>query len=411
MNSLPSGQRKLLRHKLSTPKDGVFHLLAGMRALPRLVHLTASTFFGGPERQMLGLASALRPGWDTQIISFPEGGRCEAFLQTARQQGFSTYRLRHDTPRFLAAVDELTASLRSGADALFCHGYKSILLGRIAARRAGIPAVAVSRGWTAENRKVRFYEWLERRALGGMDRVVCVSEGQAEKVRRWCRLAEHKLRVIPNAARIEAFLEDRPEARSRLEACFLPYRPETIVLAAGRLSPEKGFDILLEAAAEVCSQNRGVGVVIFGEGSERPALERRIAQLGLRERVLLPGFSSELDSLLPGADVVALSSYTEGLPNILLEGSAAARPIVATAVGGCPEVVADGETGLLVPPGDPSALAQALRSLVADADLRCRLGQAGRRRMAERFTFTAQAHAYRELLAELLHPKPQPIAA
>src|SRR5688572_2650983 len=124
-----------------------------------LVHLTASTLYGGPERQMLGLAEHLPPGFRTTFASFREGGQCGEFLGVARDPGFDAVELAHDTPHLVAAVRELAGLLRDrSADVLLCHGYKADLLGRPAARRAGVPAVAISRGWTWESLKVRAYE-------------------------------------------------------------------------------------------------------------------------------------------------------------------------------------------------------------------------------------------------------------
>lgn len=375
-----------------------------------LVHLTASTFFGGPERQMLGLAYALSDRARTTFVSFTEGGRCREFLNEVRTHNFDTLSLQNDTPHIFAAIGEIEQFLReSNTDVLLCHGYKSILLGRFAARRAGIPAIAVSRGWTGQNRKVRMYEWLERRTLPLMDRVVCVSEGQAEKVRRWCAMPEAKICVIPNSARIDAFSQPDPRARERLLAFFpSDHRPERTILAAGRLSPEKGFAVLVEAASEILRSDSTAGIVLFGEGEERIRLESRLDALGLRNRFVMPGFRSDLDSLVPAADVVVLSSFTEGLPNILLEASAAGVPVVATVVGGCSEVVAHGETGLLVPSGQPASLAGAVSNLLRDPQLRRRMGDAGRERMREKFTFEAQASAYLNLFAAL---KPELVAA
>ena len=173
-----------------------------------LVHLTSSTFFGGPERQMLGLAESLPDSVRTTFISFAEGGRSEAFLSEVRSRGFQAFRLIADFPRVFRTLQELTEKLetcRHEETILLCHGYKANILGRIAARRVGIPAVAVSRGWTGENRKVRAYEWLDRRHLRFMDHAVCVSEGQANKVRRWCGIPELRLSVIRNSARLSAF--------------------------------------------------------------------------------------------------------------------------------------------------------------------------------------------------------------
>lgn len=376
-----------------------------------LVHLTASTFFGGPERQMLGLARALPDSVRTTFATFPEGGKGEAFLAEVRQHGFATAPLKNDFPKVFAAIRELSELIRATVcDVLICHGYKAHILGRLAARRAGIPAIAVSRGWTAETRKVKLYEWLDRRHLPLMDHVVCVSEGQAEKVRKWCRVPASRLSVIRNSARLNAFEQTDSAARERLRVFFGSNSTVSqLVLGAGRFSPEKGFGVLVEAAATICRDNPTAGVVIFGEGPLRGELEQRIAKLNLSSRVVLPGFRTDLDSLLGGADVVVLPSYTEGLPNIALEASAAGVPVVATAVGGTPEVVADGVSGFLVPSGQPAAIATRVNELLLAHALRTRLGAAGRQRMHELFTFEAQAAAYLRLI-HTLRPTPELVA-
>jgi glycosyltransferase involved in cell wall biosynthesis len=365
--------------------------------------LTASTFFGGPERQMLGLARALPEQVRTTFICFPEGGRHAAFLNEVRTHGFPAFALRTDFPRIVAAVRELISLLKvTACDALLCHGYKAHILGRLAARWIGIPAIAVSRGWTGESRRVKFYEWLDRRHLRFMDHVVCVSDGQADKVREWCSVPPSRLTVIRNSARLYAFENDSPEARAKLLSFFpTTSRISHVVLAAGRLSPEKGFDVLVEAAATVCRDNPRAGIVLFGEGVLRSNLEKRIVELGLENRFLLPGFRTDLDTLIGAADVVVLPSFTEGLPNVALEASAAGVPVVATAVGGTPEVVADGETGFLVPPGQPESIAAKVGELLRNPDLRVRFGTAGTERMRSRFTFEAQADEYMRLLERM----------
>src|SRR4051812_37413531 len=114
-----------------------------------LVHLTASTFFGGPERQMLGLARAMPDSVHTTFAAFPEGGRGAAFLHETRTHGFASVQLANDFPNVVASVREIAGLVTDSAcDVLICHGYKAHILGRLAARRAGVPAVAVSRGWT-----------------------------------------------------------------------------------------------------------------------------------------------------------------------------------------------------------------------------------------------------------------------
>lgn len=364
-----------------------------------VVHLTASTLFGGPERQMLGLAEHLPADHRTTFVSFREGGRSADFLHAVRAGGFDAVALDHDTPHLRSATRELAGLLAGrGAGVILCHGYKANLVGRVAARRVGVPVVGVSRGWTWESLKVRAYEAIDRFHLRFLDHVVCVSDGQAAKVRR-AGVPRRKVTVIRNSARLGAFANPDPAFAVKLTSYF-PQRVPRVVVAAGRLSPEKGFSVLIEAAARVPD----AGFVLFGEGPERAALEARVAALGIGERFRLPGFTRDLDKLLPWADVLAQSSFTEGLPNVVLEASAAGVPVVATAVGGTPEAVADGETGYLVPAGDAGALAARVARLLGDEALRRRMGERGRVRMRESFSFEGQAAAYVRLFAALRAP-------
>lgn len=373
----------------------------------RLLHLTASTFFGGPERQMLGLARALHDEARTTFASFSEGERSDEFLSRARQSGFDAVRLQYDSPHWLSAIREIADLIRvCRADVLLTHGYKADLLGYRAARRVGTPAVAVSRGWTGESWKVRLYEWLDRRALRHFDQVVAVSDGQARKVLK-SGVAPANVRVIRNAARLHAFAPPSPAGRRQLWK-LAPSPGELLIVTAARLSPEKGIGVLIAAAADVVAEHPLARFLIFGEGPLRPELQSCIHRNKLHHAVTLAGYRDDLDELLPNADVAVLPSYTEGLPNAVLEACAAGVPVVATAVGGTPEVLADGDGGFLVPPGDAAALADRINALLRDGALRRTMGAAGRARVEAEFTFDAQARQYRDLFAELVA---EPVAA
>ncbi|MBN2580006.1 MAG: glycosyltransferase [Pirellulales bacterium] len=372
-----------------------------------VVHLTASRFFGGPERQMLGLARALPPEIRSVFISFAETGLCRTFLEHARAAGCEAMELQYDTPRLAAACRELMGVLRrTGADLLCCHGYKADLLGLLAGRRRGVPVVSVSRGWTGECPRVRLYEALDRRVLRWFDRVICVSAAQAEKVRR-TGVPRKKIVVIPNAVRPERFQNPDPDYRERLRRMF-PDPVRCIVGAAGRLSPEKGFTVLIDAATAVVKAWPNVGFVVFGEGPLRTSLARRIAAKNMIDRFILAGFRSDLDCFLPQFDVMVLPSFTEGLPNVALEALAAGVPVVGTAVGGTPEVVEDGQTGCLTPPGNPRALADRILGLLGDDAARARMRLQGLRSVADRFSFAAQARAYVQVI-DRLSPAPRSV--
>src|SRR5205823_2354657 len=163
---------------------------------------------------------------------------------------FEALALEHDTPRFGACKREIAEYLRRAeADVLLCHGYKADLLGRPAARRAAVPVVAVSRGWTGESFRVRLYERVDRFFLRWMDRVVAVSEAQAERVRR-AGVRSDRVRVIHNAVDPDRFAEPQPHYRTKLLRYFRGPKSR-VIGAAGRLSPEKGFSVLVRAAERV----------------------------------------------------------------------------------------------------------------------------------------------------------------
>jgi glycosyltransferase involved in cell wall biosynthesis len=364
-----------------------------------VVHLMASPFFGGPERQVLGLARSL-PHYRTTFLTFAERGLSRPFCEKAREYGFEAIVLQENTPRPLRASAEIADHLRRlRADVLCCNGYKPDILGYFAARRAGVPVVAIAHGWTGITWKVRANELLDRLVLHGMDCTVCVSEAQAAKVRR-ALVPARRVVVIRNGIFTEPFDQPDPSYRNLLHDYF-PRRPALIVGAAGRLSPEKGFDQFIDAAAIVCQQRADVGFVLFGCGPLRATLEQRIAAHGLSGRFVLAGFRDDVERFLPHLDLAVLSSHTEGLPVAVLEAMAARLPVVATAVGGTPEVVEDGVTGHLVPAGDRAALASRIADILADGGKRRLMGQRGRQRVEAQFTFAAQGRRYQALFERL----------
>ncbi len=370
----------------------------------RIVQLMASPFYGGPERQMLGLACSLPAAYRTVFLTFAEGGKCQALLEQVQAHGLEGFALEHNFPDVRRAVSEVVRRLRGlRADVLCCSGYKPDVIGWLAARQARLPIVAVAHGWTAATLRVRLYEALDRLLLRWFDAVVCVSQAQAQRMRRaW--VPGRLIQVIRNAVGPEAFTAPDPAYRERLYSLFAD-RPRRLVGGAGRLSPEKGFERLVEAAALVVRQQPEVGFVVFGAGPLRQKLERRLAELGLQQRFLLAGFRSDLAHYLPHFDLAVLPSYTEGLPVVLLEFLAAGVPAVATAVGGTPEVIEEGQSGYLVPAGDASALARRILDLLHDEPLRQAMGQRGQQRVRAEFTLAAQSAAYQHLFEEVKSKK------
>jgi len=186
-----------------------------------------------------------------------------------------------------------------------------------------------------------------------------------------------------------------------LEVGLPPASPEphaAVLGSLGRLDEQKGYELLVEALAEL----PGVTAVVVGEGPLRGVLEARAAELGVSERLRLPGWSDDARSFLPTFDVFVLPSRYEGFPLSIIEAMLAGLPVVATRVGSVAEAVEDGETGFLVSPGDRTALVAVLRRLLDDPELRRRLGDAGRARARREFTARAMAARYERLYDEIL---------
>jgi glycosyltransferase involved in cell wall biosynthesis len=175
-------------------------------------------------------------------------------------------------------------------------------------------------------------------------------------------------------------------------------RPAPVVGAIGRLEAQKGFDTLIRALTQI----EGATLVFTGDGSQRSSLEQLASSLGVADRIIWKGWSDDPRAYLPSFDVIALPSRFEGFPLVALEALLARSAVVASDVGSVAEAVRDGETGLLVPPEDPAALAGAIRSLLADEQLRRRLGEEGRRLVLDRFTDVHMARGFESLYDELL---------
>lgn len=229
----------------------------------------------------------------------------------------------------------------------------------------------------------------------GRARVTAVSEAVAEGLRRH-RLAP-AIEVLPPGVDVEGLLD-----RSRAPLELAATRPR--FLCVGRQSPEKGIDLLIRAFPRVLEQLPGASLELIGVGPQQAANERLVAELGLEDRVDFLGLVPNPAPQLADADVVVLPSRREGLPLAALEALALARPLVATAVGGTPEVVRDGETGWLVPPDDPERLAGALVEAATDEPEARRRADAGARLVRARFTSERMVERIETLAREVVQP-------
>lgn len=360
-----------------------------------VMHLRASNFVGGPEKQILEHFARLDPVKFRPVLgTFIESGNVDPLGEEASARGFETIQFPSLSPLNPASIHHLATVMKRVNISLLCtHGYKPNILGCMAAALTRKANIAVSRGWTWENPRIKFYEAMDRRFLRLCNHVVAVSLGQQEKILA-SGVRPEKVSVIHNAIN----LADIPAPPKPLLRRQLGLPGDAILVAsAGRLSPEKNYGGMIDAAVIAAAANPKLYFVVFGEGFLRPKLEAKIAAAGLEGRFLLPGFRNNLQMVMHEIDIFMLPSFTEGLPNVALEAFAVRKPIVATRVGGTPEVVEDGVSGYLTKPEEHDLMAHHLIRLAASPALRRTMGDTGYEYIKSEFGFEKQTREYEKL--------------
>ena len=303
-----------------------------------------------------------------------EGDVAEAFFAPLAGSGVRTVAVTPGARAYRREREIIRQRIREIApDVVNSHGYRADLMHGGPTRRAGVATVSTVHGSSRMGGLSHLLEWLQLRALRRFDAVVPVSRPLQATLRR-VGVAEACLHLIPNAVISDSAMMDASGARGKLG---LP--PTGAVLGfVGRIVEVKGLDILLRALARTPAESSIASII--GDGPARPAMERLAAELGLGDRVRFHGEIGDAGALLPAFDVLVLPSRSEGTPIVILEAMRAALPVVATAVGGVPDVVSE-DTGWLVPTEDPAALAAAIMGAVADRAEARRRGQAGLARL------------------------------
>lgn len=278
-------------------------------------------------------------------------------------------------------------------DLLHAHDFTTGIYGAVACRLERRPHVITLHGGAYYagrlQRKIAF-RWAIRTSRA----TVGVSDATAREAEELLRLRPGSVGVVPNG--IDFPTGDRERARAALG---LRGDAEVMILAVGNLYPVKGHRFLIDALASLARLRPELlwRAAIAGRGGEESDLRRRLSETGLGDRIALLGFRSDISDLLAAADVYVMPSLSEGLPIALVEALLSRTAVVASRVGGIPEVVEDGRSALLVPPEDSSALATALERVVVDASIRERLAAEGLSVARERFSLDRMVSAYREL--------------
>jgi glycosyltransferase involved in cell wall biosynthesis len=348
---------------------------------------------GGAERVVADLARGLdRRVFRPMVCCLNFKGRLAEELEAEGIPVFALDKRPKLDPRLLLRLVRLMRKER--VDVVHTHLWTSSLWGRLAALLAGVPVRVV----TEHNIDTWRRPWhlLADRLLGYFTHEWIFVSGEVESFyRKHLGRASRRGRVVHNGIDVAALSRpvDRHEVRRRMG---LP--PEARVAGVvGRLDPRKGHRYFVEALHRLSAQDPSVFGLVVGEGKEKEALHAQRDALGLAERLCLVGYWPSLAEALAAIDVFVLPSLMEGHPLAILEAMAAGKPVVATRVGGNPEAVEDGVTGLLVPAEDVTALEGAMRALLGDPDRAQRMGDEARRRLDQRFSLAAAVRANQEV--------------
>lgn len=286
-------------------------------------------------------------------------------------------------------------------DIVHTHGYKADVYAFLALRKFGVPLVSTCHSWLDNNAKVRAYGAADRFVLRSFASVVAVSEAIRTTLVR-SGVHRDRVRLIPNGIDLTPYAAAANQATEPGHADQL-----TRVGLIGRLAPEKGIDLFLRAVALVLKQHPRVQFVIAGDGPERGSLEALSLKLQLPANVTFLGRCNHIPDLLASLDFVVSASRSEGLPIAILETMASGRALIATTVGEIPMVLDGGKAGVLIPPEDIGALAEAMTLLLKDPGLRQRLAHAARERVLAHFSADRMAQDYLTFYAEALALKHQ----
>ncbi len=379
---------------------------------PRLLYLITRLIVGGAQETVMLLAEMFdRQGYHVEVVSGPQTGPEGSLIEEFHRRGIRLTILPElvrevDPAKDVKAFWKLQRFIKAGGyDIVHTNSSKAGILGRWAARMAGVPVIVHTvHGWGHHEYQRRLirraFIWLERACARFTQRLIVVSprnldKGCTDRIGR-----PEQYLTIRSGIALEEFLHPRAE-RAEMRAQLNIPRHAPVIGTVTRLSAQKAPTDFVAAALAVAQREPEAHFVMVGDGPLRHEVESMIAAGGAPQRFHLTGLRRDVAELLTTFDVFVLSSLWEGLPRVLPQAMAAGLPIIATAVDGNAEVVQEGENGILVPPGDRDALAAAMLQLLTDREAAARLGRQGRSRVHE-FSAEKMVQDHHQLYQELL---------
>jgi glycosyltransferase involved in cell wall biosynthesis len=388
------------QHALGANADGVSSKQWNTAEI-RVLSLIEATFVTGPAKSLMEFAAISAnpsegPSVKNVVATFQRPASGTTFLESAGRTGLEVDIIREGFPFDPGVIRQLREIIKKQRPHIIqSMNFKSHFLVRLLGVQRDFKWIAFHHGYTWTNFKNSLYNQLDRWSLRKADAVVTVCAPFARELEKF-GVRPDRLVIQHNS--IRPFVPEPQEQVVQIKSDLgIPDNAITLI-SVGRLSREKGHVDLIDALARVHADmsEKPFRLVIVGDGPERPALEKKVKELHLDEMVVFVGFQSNVAPYYQIADMAVLPSHSEGSPYALLEAMAAGVPIIATSVGGVPEIATDGENALLVNRQNPAQLAARILDLLNDSQLRERLSVAGKERVRH-----YDPETYRRSLVEL----------
>ena len=367
----------------------------------KILHLISSSGLLGAERVLLELAEhSRRAGLKVSIGVFENNQNPNLDLaQYARAMDFDVQIFpcngRWDNHTVQTIEDYM---VNNGIQVLHSHNYKSNFYAWKSLSNNNVKWVVTNHG-RRSSPKLTLYNFLDGFVVRHADRVVAVSRKIARKM-RFAGIAQGKILLIENGIDLERFTNNAPP--EAIKESLGIEKDALVVGTIGALTKEKGHQYLLRAVLKVIRIYPQAIFLLVGDGIERPSLEKTVSSLGIKDSVIFAGMRKDVPKILSIFDVFVLPSLNEGLPMALLEAQGAQIPVIASYVGAIPDVLQDGVTGVLIPPKDPQAIAEAIIMILSDKQLASRIAKKGFERVRDNFSAERMARKYLSLYYELL---------
>jgi len=367
-----------------------------------ILHLISSYGFFGAENLVLNLnlyISSLNNEIDSYILVFKNSQNPHIELaEYASKHGIKSFIIDCKGRFDYSFLSKLVILIKSNKiNILHSHGYKSNFYGFLASKICNIPIISTCHNWIAKDLRTRFYYKIDKFLLPRFDKIIAVSDEIKQELLRIGTNPE-KVCLIHNGINTKSF----SNILSNIKADFNLNPDSLIIGSVARFTEEKGLENILYVAKKILKENKNIYFMLVGDGPLKNSLIQKSKELQIYDHMIFTGQRSDMPEVYNTFDIFVLPSLKEGLPMVILEAMASKKPIVASSVGAIPDVIEDGKSGLLVPPGNINSLYQALKQLINNPSLRNYLGENAFERVKNNFSTEKMCDEYIKIYNEVL---------